>query len=275
MPDSDRAQAVVEAEMSYIVETGEKPVSRSFGPDSPLHTHTGIYEQHRVRIENGRRHEGGLSLDREGFRLVAHPTKVRDFYDDDEVRSVYYRELEDLVKRETGCVRVHIFDHTRRAGDEETRTTRNVKGPVRHVHNDYTDWSGPQRVRDMLPDEAEDLLRRRVQVVQVWRAVRGPIMASPLGICDARSIAPGDLIATERLYPNRRGEIYHVAHNPAHRWFYFPEMTRDEALVFKCYDSRHDVARFTIHSAFTDPNTPAGAPPRESMEARLLCFFVD
>lgn len=275
MPDSDRAPRFVEAEMAYIVAGEDKPVSASYGPGSTLHTHTGTYERHRVSVTNGRGMEEGLSLDREGFRLAPHETKVKDFYNEDEVRAVYYPELEDLVKRETGCTRVHIFDHTRRAGDEETREARKVKGPVRHVHNDYTEWSGPQRVRDLLPDEAEDLLKRRVQVVQVWRAVRGPILSAPLGICDARSIAPQDLIATERRYPNRVGEIYHVAFNPAHRWFYFPQMTRDEALVFKCYDSRTDVARFTVHSAFADPTTPAGAPPRESMEARLLCFFDD
>ena len=275
MPESDRSDRFVETSMAYIVDTGAKPVSASYGPGTNVHTHTGTYQDQRVRVENGRGREGDLSLDREGFRLARHETKVVDFYDDDEVRAVYFPELEELVKRETGCIRAHIFDHTRRAGDDATREARHVKGPVRHVHNDYTDWSGPQRVRDILPDEADELLRHRLQVVQVWRAVRGPILSSPLGICDARSIAPEDLIATERRYPNRVGEIYHVAYNPAHHWFYFPEMTRDEALVFKCYDSRRDVARFTVHSAFTDPMTPAGAPPRESMEARLLCFFAD
>jgi hypothetical protein len=261
--------------MSYIVETAEKPVSASYGPGSTIHTHTGTYVDHRVRITDMRGKEPELSLDREGFRLVDHPTRVTDFYDEDEVRAVYYPELEQLVQRETGCARAVVFDHTRRAGDDETREARQVRGPVRHVHNDYTEWSGPQRVRDLLPDEADELLRHRMQVVQVWRAVRGPILSSPLGICDARSIAPADLVPTERRYPNRVGEIYHIAYNPAHRWYYFSEMTRDEALVFKCYDSRRDVARFTAHCAFSDPTSPPDAPPRESMEARLLCFFRD
>jgi hypothetical protein len=275
MPESDHAPRTVEAAMSYIVETAEKPVSASYGLGGTIHTHTGTYVDYRVRIEDRREHEGELALDREGFRLAAHPTWVTDFYDEDEVRAVYYPELEDLVRRETGCARAVVFDHTRRAGDEETREARQVRGPVRHVHNDYTEWSGPQRVRDLLPDEAEELLRHRMQVVQVWRAVRGPILSSPLGICDARSIAPADLIPTERRYTNRVGEIYHIAYNPAHRWYYFSEMTRDEALVFKCYDSRRDVARFTAHCAFDDPTSPPDAPPRESMEARLLCFFQD
>jgi hypothetical protein len=275
MPESDHAPRTVEANMAYVVETGEKPVSASYGPGGTLHTHTGTYADHRVRIEDLRGREAALALDREGFRLVDHPTRVTDFYDEDEVRAVYHPELERLVERETGCARAVVFDHTRRAGDDEIREARQVRGPVRHVHNDYTEWSGPQRVRDLLPDEADELLRHRMQVVQVWRAMHGPILSSPLGICDARSIAPADLIPTERRYPNRVGEIYHIAYNPAHRWYYFSEMARDEALVFKCYDSRRDVARFTAHCAFNDPNSRPDAPPRESMEARLLCFFAD
>ncbi len=276
MPEAECDPGTVEAALSYMVRTdGAKPISASYGPGDPRHTHTGTYEDRVVPIRDARQVGGDLSLDREGFRLVHHESAVVDFYDDEEVRAVYYPELERLVMAETGCARALVFDHTRRAGDEATRSARGVKGPVRHVHNDYTEWSGPQRVRDLLPDEAETLLRRRLQVIQVWRAVRGPILASPLGICDARSLAPGDLIATERRYPNRVGEIYHVSYNPAHRWCYFPTMTRDEALVFKCYDSRAGLARFTAHSAFDDPATPPDAPPRESMEARLLAFFAD
>lgn len=274
MPDADHTRGYIEAALSYVVDTGEKPVSATYGPASTLHTHTGTYQDHTVRIDDARRMGEAFSLDIEGFRLARHDTAVADFYDDDEVRTVYYPELERLVKAETGCTRVLIFDHTRRAGDETTQEARKVRGPVRHVHNDYTEWSGPQRVRDLLPDEAEHLLAYRVQVVQVWRAIRGPILSSPLGICDARSIAPRDLIPTERRYPDRVGEIYHIAYNPAHRWVYFPEMTRNEALVFKCYDSDRNVARFTAHSAFQDPTSPPEAPPRESMEARLLAFFA-
>lgn len=274
MPEADRKSGFVEAAFSYIVRNdGPKPVSATYGVDDARHTHTGTYREHIMRVADARRSAGRLSLDREGFRLVRHETAVTDFYDEDEVRAIYYPELERLVKEETGCARAFVFDHTRRAGDEATRDAHGVKGPVRHVHNDYTDWSGPQRVRDLLPDEAETLLRYRLQVIQVWRAVRGPILSSPLGICDARSLAPADLVATERRYPGRVGEIYHVAHNSAHRWAYFPEMSRTEALVFKCYDSRGDVARFTAHCAFEGPGTPAAAPPRESMEARILAFF--
>ena len=273
LPDSPRS---VEGVLTYCVRTGEKPVSGSTGPGGRLYHRSGSYEERRVSILDGRPLAERLSLDVEGFRLVRHETQVTDFYDDEQLRAVFYPETERLVMELTGAARVLVFDHTRRAGDEPTREAKQVREPVKIVHNDYTEWSGPQRVRDLLPrDEAEALLAHRVAVVQVWRATRGPILANPLAICDARSLAPQDLIAAERRHADRVGEIYQIAYNPAHRWFYFPEMTRSEALVFKCYDSLNDGrARFTAHASFDDPTTPADAPPRESIEMRTLAFFA-
>ena len=200
---------------------------------------------------------------------------MKDFYNEEELRSVYYPEMEQLVKDLTGASRVLVFDHTLRAEDDETREEKKVREPVRRVHNDYTEWSGPQRVRDLLPpDEAEKLLQHRFAVIQVWRPIRKPVQTAPLAIADAMSIAPKDLIPTERRYPDRVGETYHITFNPSHRWFYFPEMQRNEALVFKCYDSEKDGrARFSAHAAFEDPNSPTDAPPRESIEIRTLAFF--
>jgi hypothetical protein len=145
---------------------------------------------------------------------------------------------------------------------------------VTRVHNDYTEWSGPNRVRDLLPDEAEDLLTRRFAIVQVWRAIRNPIESHPLGIVDARSLAEQDLVISERRYPDRIGQTYQIAYNADHEWYYFPRMARDEALVFKVYDSATDGrARFTAHSAFDDPTSPPNAAPRESIEMRTIAFF--
>ena len=112
-------------------------------------------------------------------------------------------------------------------------------------------------------------------MVQVWRPLAGPVRDMPLAICDARSIAPDDLVETDPVYEDRVGEVFQLRHNPGHRWFYFPEMEPGEALVFKCYDSLDDGrARFTAHTAFVDPATPADAPPRRSIEARALAFFT-
>lgn len=142
------------------------------------------------------------------------------------------------------------------------------------VHVDHTLKSGRRRVRDLLPDEADDLLRRRFAIVNLWRPIRGPLLDAPLALCDAGSVAPGDLVASDLVYPNRVGETYAVAFNPAHRWFYVPAMRTDEAVLIKCYDSAEDGrARFAPHTAFDDPTTPPDAPPRESIELRTLVFW--
>ena len=200
---------------------------------------------------------------------------MKDFYNEDELRSVYYPEMEQLVKDLTGASRVLIFDHTLRAEDDATREEKKVREPVRRVHNDYTEWSGPQRVRDLLPpEEAEELLKHRFAVIQTWRPIRKPVQTAPLAIADSMSLETKDMIPTERRYPDRVGETYHLTFNPSHRWYYFPEMQRNEALVFKCYDSKRDGrSRFSAHSAFEDPNSPPDAPPRESIEIRTLAFF--
>jgi len=167
-----------------------------------------------------------------------------------------------------------VFDHTLRSGDEAEREAKLVREPVLSAHNDYTEWSGPQRVREVMGDEAERLLRRRFAIIQVWRAIGKPIQANPLAILDARSLVPEDLLAAERRYPHRVGQTYRLKYNPSHRWFYFPEMRRDEALVFKVYDSETDGrARFTPHTSFVDPATPPGSSPRQSIEARTMAFF--
>ena len=144
---------------------------------------------------------------------------------------------------------------------------------VRRVHIDHTARSGPQRVRDLLPDEAEELLKGRVQVINLWRPIKGPLQDSPLAVCDATTIHSDDLVPSDLVYPHRVGETYSVKYNPTHRWYYVPQMQTDEALLLKCSDTSTGVpARFTPHSAFTDPTAAADAPPRESIEVRTLVF---
>lgn len=266
----------VRSALNYTVDTGAKPVTKSNAPGQVRVTeNTGKYRAYEVTIRNGRLHGGVFSLEREGFLLVKHETKVADFYNDEEVRRVYYPEIEQLVKRCTGAARVLVFDHTLRAENDAVREEKFASRPVRSVHNDYTEWSGPQRVRDLLPkEEAEALIKKRFSVIQVWRPVRNPVVSAPLAIADSTSIDAQDLIGTERRYPDRVGEIYHLKYNPAHRWYYFPNMQTDEAIVFKCYDSMKDGrSRWSAHAAFDDPNSPPNAPARESIEMRTLAFF--
>jgi len=274
MSPSVTEAAEITAELTYTMDTGEKPVNETFGPGNIHRRTTGATEPRRVRIRDGRPLAKQFDFERNGFVFVEHRTAVRDFFDKARLQAEYYPEVESLVKQVSGATRVVVFDHTLRSGDEAEREARQIREPVLSVHNDYTEWSGPQRVRELLPDEAETLLAKRFAIIQVWRAINRPIESNPLAIADARSLAPADLIAAERRYPHRVGETYRVAYNPAHRWYYFPRMRRDEALVFNVYDSEKDGrARFTAHTSFVDPTTPPGAAPRQSIEARTLAFF--
>jgi hypothetical protein len=272
--EHDTAPDTIEATVNYHRDTGETPFTYSGGPGSMLVRSSNTRVPYKVVMHNGRPEAARFTLDGDGFRFIRHDTKVADFFDEDEIRRVYYPEMEALVKAESGCTRVVVFDHTLRTADDDDRETRKIREPVTRVHNDYTEWSGPQRVRDLLPDEAEDLLKRRFAIVQVWRPIRLPVESFPLAICDARSMSPEDLVISERRYPNRVGQTYAVNYNPNHRWYWFPRMRRDEALVFKVYDSLKDGrARWTAHTAFDDPTAPANARPRESIEIRTLAFF--
>ncbi|MEM7155803.1 MAG: CmcJ/NvfI family oxidoreductase [Myxococcota bacterium] len=262
------------ATLRYTIDNGIKPVNKTVGPGGRLRERSGgLEDDHEVEVADGRAAADSLVLDREGFELVSHPTAVSDFWDEPARRAVYDAEVERLVADRTGASRVVVFDHTVRSTDPSKHEAHHAREPVQLIHNDYTEWSGPQRVRDVLPDEAEALLSRRFAIVQVWRPTGPPIEQFPLALCDARSLDAADLIAAERRHPNRVGEIYQVSYSPRHRWYGFAGMRRDEALVFKVFDSRRDVARFTAHTSYADPSTPAEPAPRESIEVRTLAFF--
>jgi hypothetical protein len=271
----EESSPAIEALLNYLIDTGDKPAS--YGGVSSIEAdqkRKGKYQEYRMSVYDGRAIVNRLSLEREGFIFVKHETKVKDFFDEAEVRSVYYPETEQLVKEHSGAKRVVVFDHTLRSADSAMREAKQISGPVRNAHNDYTEWSGPQRVRDLLPDEAEELLKRRFAVVQTWRPIRNPVEREALAIADARSIGTKELIPSSRVYPDRVGEVYHCTFNPDHRWYYFPRMQRNEAMVFKCFDSMKDGrARWTAHCAFDDPAGRPDAPPRESIEMRTLAFF--
>lgn len=265
----------IEAPLNYLVPTDETPYSYTYEPPPGVPARTGEIDRRVVPIRNGRIIAGQLSLDREGFVLRRHATKTVDFYSDAEVRRVYYPEVERLLKDATGAAEILIFDHTLRSTAPESQSGRRVRGPAGRVHNDYTEKSAPQRVRDLLaPATAEARLKRRYAEINVWRPITGPVKTSPIAVCDARTIDAEDLVRLELRYPDRTGETYAVTYNPHHRWFYFPEMRADEALFIKCFDSARDGrARISVHTAFDDPRTAPDAPPRESIEVRSFAFF--
>jgi hypothetical protein len=269
------AGSTVTATIPYTLDTGEKLVNETFGPNNIQRRHMGAMDPRPMQVENGRPHAHEFLIDKNGFTLVDHPTRVADFFAKDRLEADYYPEVEQLIMRVSGAARVVVFDYTLRSGNESERQAKLVREPILSAHNDYTEWSAPQRVRDLLPAEADTLLARRFAIIQVWRAISQPIESNPLAIADAQSVDFADLLIAERRYPNRVGQTYRLRYNPRHRWFYFPRMRRDEALVFKVFDSARDGrARFTAHTAIVDPDTPPGAPPRQSIEARALAFFA-
>jgi hypothetical protein len=269
-----KAPATIETTLNYIVDDGTKVFTITAGPGGQDVRSGGTPDPHRVVLHNGRPIAKNLDLEKHGFRFVRHDTKVADFYDEAEIKRVYYPEMEALIKAESGAKRVVVFDHTLRTADNALRESKKIREVVRRVHNDYTEWSGPQRVRDILPGEADELLKRRFAIIQVWRPIRHPVETNPLAMADARTLAPDDMIIAERRYPDRIGQTYAIRFNPAHKWFWFPRIRREEAYVFKVFDSEKDGrARWTAHTAFDDPTTPPNAHPRESIEIRTLAFF--
>jgi hypothetical protein len=277
MTAAAQPSAPIQGILTFVVDTGEKPTTYA---DQQLESGarmTGTYEDRTVTLHDGRAVRDELSLDRQGFLLADHRSAVRDFFYEAELRSAGYPEVEALVRRYTGARDVVIFDHTYRVEDLAKRRALNLRAPVPSVHNDYTDWSAPKRVRDLLPpEEAEVRLARRYVFVNVWRPLTGPVESTPLALCDARSLEPRDVIAADHIYDaGRRGETYRVVHSPGQRWFYFPSMDRDEVVLIKCFDSETDGrSRFSAHGAarLTTP-APAGAPPRESVEIRTIAFY--
>jgi hypothetical protein len=269
----------IEAALNYLAATNEKPVTYAYQPPPGTPWSTAEADEHATIIHNLRPAASELLLDDVGFQLLTHRSAVENFWDEDEIRRVYYPESIDLLKRVTGASEVRVFDHTlrRREPGEQDRSTKPgvARQPATRVHVDQTAASGVSRLRAEYPDEAEELLRRRFAVVNLWRPIKSPVLDAPLAVCDARSVTPRDLIASDLVYRDRRGEIYNLIYNPGQRWFYAPEMRADEALLLKCYDSRDDgaVARFAPHTAFIDPAAPRDAPPRESIELRTFVIF--
>ena len=275
---SDSPLAVVEAQLAYLLEApAAKP---AFYVNTPIPENPRKGPQlgpRTMSIHDARQLEEKPRLEIEGVELVPAASdfrKAHDFYDPDAVRAHYYPEIEALVARETGAKRVIAFDHNLRSRALAKAKLHEAQLPVVFAHNDYTETSGPQRVRDLVPDEAESLIQNRFAVINVWRPTRAPVEESPLAVLDAQTMGPDDLVSMDLIYVDRIGEIQSLKYDPKHRWLYYARMTPDEAMLLKCFDSSRDGrARFTAHTAFTLPNTPEDATPRESVEVRTMAFF--
>lgn len=216
--------------------------------------------------------EDKYTLDSHGFQLVHHESQEKAFVDEDQIKGNYYPEIEQLLKDATGASRVLIFDHTIRR-EQPGVPNALVRGPVRSVHIDQSYAASVERVRYHLPDEAEELLQKRFQIINVWRPIK-TVLKDPLGVADAHSVAESDLVGAALIYPQRKGETYVVKPNPAHKWYFKYAQRPDEVTLIKCYDSvtAPGVARRVPHSAFID-SAEEDKESRESIEVRTLVFY--
>jgi hypothetical protein len=278
--DTTQPDHVVTADLCYMVRQDTKPYfesSRITGGQPKVFFET---EQLPVAIHDMRGIADDLSMDVNGFELRQHPSKVADLHDDNLIEDDYNPELKTMLMAITGADAVIVFDHTRRSSG--TSGANNPDGPRRpadRVHADYTVKSGPQRAKDTLGEaEVERVLSSGGRIIQVnvWRPITGPVKRSPLALADASSISAEDLIATDQRFPDRVGEIYQLARGEGHRWYYASEMTPDEVILIKGWDSIDDGrARFTPHGAFIHPDETSDMPPRESIETRLYLVFEE
>ncbi|CCL99876.1 uncharacterized protein FIBRA_01901 [Fibroporia radiculosa] len=274
------AQNTVAAGLIYFAPPpdGSKPYNNvNADPSTGQPRRNWLDDPHTVQIENIRGKEHEFTLDTTGFQFYRRPATHKAFTDDKEIERDYYPESIEFVKELTGASRAVVFDHTiRRRRPGEIDDSPQKRQPVPLVHVDQTTASAIARVhRHLPPVDAPDLLRRRFQIINLWRPISHAAYDWPLALCDYRSVDPKvDLVPTTLKYPDREGETMSVRHNPNHQWKYLKGMEPDEFVLIKCFDSKTDgVAILTPHTAFEDPSTPADAALRESIELRLLVFY--
>ena len=268
------------ADLYYVAPSSETLYNYMYEPADGSPQHNCAFERHTVSIADARAHATGLSVHGNGFELWEVPSEIKNFRDNEEVRRIYYGECAALACAATGGKQGYVFDHQvrkREAGRPPLTFGCHGDGSspaaAGRIHNDYSERSGHRRLAVVLGDAGEKEVERYC-IVNIWRSIAGPIVDTPLALCDAESINARDLQASEVRYTDRTGEIYLVAHSSRHRWFYYSHMDRREALVFKQYDSQvSGVARYTPHTAFDLPDIPADAPLRESIEVRFLVIM--
>jgi hypothetical protein len=271
--------ATVQAELNYLRNNGLRPVNYTYDPPPGVPRNSGEIDTRRVTIRNARLASppGDLSLDRSGFQLVQHRSaldQADDYASEERIRTVYYPEVEAVLREVTGAQKVLVFDHTLRDG-RPAHGRAGVREPVRRVHDDQTFESAPRRVpRHLSKDEAEWRLQRRFAIINFWRPIGATVQRTPLAFCDARSIDSADLLPSDLVYADWTGETYSFVYNPRHRWYYVPQQRVDEVTLLKIYDSQTDgTARLTAHTAFDDPTSEPDAPARRSIEVRSLVFW--
>lgn len=296
--DADRGLPFVETSMSYIDPAYGPTIIYEYKRDATTHH----YDPHPVRVYDART-EADLSLDRNGFTLVEHRTAVTDFHDADQVKRIYYPEIERLVRALTGAEKVLIFGDVLRsdapdlkplippepgaggaqvfsdsAAGQGTAPPMQIHETANNPHIDFNEKTVRRMAAVMLGDEAANYANKRVMMINLWRGI-APVERKPLALCDPRTVSEDDLVSgligTRPDDPGDFLEGYNLAYNPAHRWYYYPQMQTDELLVFKLVDSDPARPHLTAHSAIDDPASPPDARPRQSFEIRTFAFLPD
>ena len=267
--------ASVAAVLNFLRPMAGRPRSLQYAPGPGIPQRNAEDEAHVVAVTDARPLAGTLSLDAEGFELLRARTAFAAFHDDAAIRQAYYPEVESLLAGATGARSVIAFDHNVRNAARAAGGEPGIRGPVPRTHNDFTDRSGRERALAELTARGlhPALLDGRFAIVNLWRPIARKVEKWPLALVDARTLTAGDLVATDLVYRDRIGETYSLGFSAGQRWYYFPSLAPDEAILIKGYDSDETVARFAAHSAFEDPQSPANAPERESIEVRALVIY--
>jgi len=263
----------VQAILNYNMLTNDKEPYEYFCEPPVSVERTNVERAPRaVVIHDARGKEDTLSLDTTGFQFMQHVSAEKNFMDDGAIKPAYYREIEELLRKETGASRVFIFGHTIRGRPQDLKHHVRRQA-VEFVHIDQTYESAVRYVRDHLPEEADTLLKGRVRIINVWRPISHPVAHKPLAFADWRTLDPAhDLVSMRYIFADRIGNTFVVRYNPGHRWYFMSDQTPEEVALFKIYDSKEDRARLAPHSAFVDKSSPPEAPQRVSIEVRAMVF---
>ena len=237
-----------------------------------------VLDPRTMQIEDARTRATAPSLAAEGFTLVEHRSAVRDFRDRDEVARVHPAEIEELVQRVTGADAVVVSSPGILRFSEASQDAGRLHNswPARFIHIDVSDTTAHTFTERARPLNGRPL--QRSAHYNVWRVITPPPQDVPLAVCDARTLAPEDLVPADAVFdapgkPEWSFEGMLVHYSTRHRWSYFSGMNRDEALVFKTHDSDTSQPHHVPHSAFDDPSCPSGAIPRGSIEMRAIAYW--
>ena len=267
----------VTAELNYWDDPGDgsepTPILIGKGRITNLRPH----QSHKFVISDVTGEEEKYTLDGHGFQFYRMESNEKEFVDDHRVEAEYYPECEQLLKTVTGARRIHIFNHKVRRGPTHWHHLgiKNLanRGPVTKTHVDQSYKGAEIRLRWELPEEADELVKKRYQIINIWRPIK-TIFKDPVAVADANTVPDQDLVEAVMVENDYPGKQWVVRHNPAHRWYFKHQLNPDEVLLIKCFDSNELVARRALHSAFEDPEYQ-DRESRQSIEVRCLVLYDD